>query len=89
MIPPAARRKVMAAAASTETTTAREAAIVGAIVRCAIATGRYNGHWIAQAAVDVITEFNLVNVDRTPPGPTEVGMVLERFEEAYGRRFTA
>lgn len=88
MIPVAARRKAMYAASNTETTTCREAAILGGIVRNVIATGRYNGPWISQYAVDIIDEFRLRGVDRTLPGPTELAMVLERFEVAYGRRFT-
>ena len=88
MIPLAARRKVMMAAECVDTSTIREAAIVGGIVRCAIATGRYNGPWISQYASDAIEAFSIRNVDPTPPGPTEIGVVLERFEAAYGRKFT-
>ena len=88
MIPIAARRKVMHAAGQVDTSSVREAAIVGAIVRCACATGRYNEQWISQTAVDIIHEFRIL-VDRTPPGPTEIAVMVERFEDAYGRKFTA
>lgn len=88
MIPLAARRKVMNAAGEVETSTVREAAIVGAIVRCACSTGRYNGPWISQTTSDILHEFRLL-VDRTPPCMAEVGMMVERFEAAYGRKFTA
>ncbi len=89
MIPINARRKAMLAGAQVATHSVREAAIVGGIVRCAIATGGYNGQWIAEYAVDAIASFKVVNVDRSPPNLAEVAMVLERFEEAYGRPFTA
>lgn len=88
MIAPKARERAMMAGGLTEVETPRDAAIVGAIVRCCIATGRWNGPWIAQAAVDAITDFNLVGVSRVLPGNTELQMVRERFAVAYGREFT-
>lgn len=86
MIPVAARRKAMTAAGAVETSTCREAAIVGGIVRNICSTGRYSGPWVAQYAVDAIEAFHLVGVDRSLPGPTELGYMLERFETEYGRQ---
>ena len=86
MIPIAARRKVLIAAGNVETNSEREAAIVGGIVRCAVATGRFNAPWIAQATLDILDEFR-VRADRTPPTLDELGEMVERFEEAYGRSF--
>ena len=89
MIPIAARRKAMRAAGEVDTSTHREAAIVGGIVRNICATGRINRDWIATYAVDAICGFKLAGGDRTLPGPTEMGMVIERFEAAYGRRLAS
>jgi hypothetical protein len=88
VIPIAARRRAMLASSSVDAHSLREAAILGGIVRCAVATGRYNGVWAAQYAADAIEGFRLRDVDATPPGPTEMLATLERFETAYGRRFT-
>jgi hypothetical protein len=88
VIPIAARRRAMLASSSVDASTMREAAILGGIVRCCAATGRYNGPWISQYASDAIEGFRLRDVDATPPGPTEMLTVLEKFEGAYGRRFT-
>ena len=87
MIPIAARRKAMMAAASIDTHSVREAAIVGGIVQCACSTGRYNADFIRRYMHDIIVEFRLVNVDRTPPNVAELAMVVSRFEDAYGRTF--
>lgn len=85
----AARRKVMIAAGQVETTNPREAAILGGIVRCAIETGGYNAERIRQYTHNIIGQMKLVGVDRRLPGNAEIAMVKERFEEHYGRRFTA
>jgi hypothetical protein len=89
MIPLVARRRALLAASQTETTSPRDAAIVGGIVRSLIDTGGCDRGRVARYAVGVIIEFKLVGVDRTPPGPTEYRMVLNRFERAYGRRLDA
>jgi hypothetical protein len=85
MIPAAARQKAMMAANAVEVTTMREAAILGGIVRCVCACGRYNGPWIAQYAADIIGAFRIRDVDPTPPGLTEMSAMLEAFEESYSR----
>ena len=88
MIALAARRRAMLAAEMVQTSSVREAAILGGIVRCVIACGRYNGPWISQYAADIIHAFNLVGVDRTPPNLAEIAMMLERFEESYSQPFS-
>lgn len=89
MIPVAARRRVMFAASLIDTTSCREAAILGGIVRQAIEHGwGIDGDNVAHYAARVVRDFKLVGVDRTPPGPTEVGMMLDRFEAAFGHKFT-
>lgn len=63
----------------------REAAVLGGIVRCIIATDRCEAGYIGSYVYDIIAAFNLVGVDCSKPCPAEIGMVLERFEEVYGR----
>lgn len=88
MIPVAARRKAMMAAASTPTSSVREAAIVGGIVRCAIASGMYDPDRIAGYVPEILDHFKLANVDRRRPGAAEITMVVARFEREYGRPFS-
>ena len=87
MIPLAARRRAMLAAENVDTHSCREAAIVGGIVRCVISCGRINGPWVAQYAADIVAEFNLVGVDRKPPGMAEVAMVVDKFQQSYSQPF--
>ena len=86
---PDARTRVMEAADAVETSHPREAAILGGIVRSAIDTERLDREFVRSYTRDIIGEFNLVNVDRQPPGTTEIAMVLTRFEAAYGRPLSA
>lgn len=89
VIPLAARRRVMFASSLIDTASCREAAILGGIVRNAIEHGwGIDGDNVGHYAAHIIRDFNLVGVDRTPPGPTEVGMMMERFEAAFGHKFT-
>ena len=88
MIPLDERRRTMRAAEMVDTHSVREAAILGGIVRCIIANGRYEAEFIARYAHEIIGAFKLVGVDRSPPCLAEIGMVLERFEEAEGKPFT-
>lgn len=87
MIPVDARRKTMLAGSVIDTHSVREAAIVGGIVRCTIATGCYNPDFIRRYTHDILGEFHVVNVDRTPPNMAELAMVVDRFEDALGRPF--
>src|SRR6056297_1470371 len=86
---PAVRRRVMVAADEVQTTHPREAAILGGIVRSTIDGGRVDVEYVRRYASAIIAEFNLVNVDRRPPGSDEIAMVLTRFEERYGPPFAA
>jgi anaerobic selenocysteine-containing dehydrogenase len=85
VIPLADRRRTMRAAELVDTHSVREAAILGGIVRCIIAHGRYDAEFIARYAHEIIGAFKLVGVDRSPPCLTEISMILERFEEAEGK----
>ena len=88
VIPLAARRKAMMAAEHVDTHNVREAAILGGLVRSVIACGRINVSWSAQYAVDMIREFKLPGVDTCQPGPTEMQMMVERFQESYSQPFS-
>jgi anaerobic selenocysteine-containing dehydrogenase len=77
-------RRVMIAADAVETCHPREAAILGGIVRSAIDAGRLDHDFVRRYTREIIGEFKLVNVDRVPPGSTEIDMVLSRFEAEYG-----
>ncbi len=88
-ITPAVRRRVMVAADEVQTSHPREAAILGGIVRSTIDGGRVDVEYVRRYASAIIAEFNLVNVDRRPPGSHEIAMVLTRFEERYGPPFAA
>jgi hypothetical protein len=83
----AARRRAMMAAESVETSTVREAAIVGGIVRCVIAAGKINGPWVSQYAADMLAEFNIRDIDRSPPNLAEMAGIVERFQQSYSQPF--
>jgi len=87
VIPLAARRRAMLAAEHVDVSTMREAAIVGGITRCVISCGRVNGPWVSQYAADILAEFRVRNVDATPPGPMEIGMLADRFQTSYRQPF--
>jgi len=80
MMPLDDRRRTMHSADLVETHSAREAAVLGGIVRSVIATGRPDIADIAHYARDILGVFNLVGVDRSMPCRVEIDMVLERFE---------
>ena len=73
----------MLTASTLEVASCREAAIVGGIVRSMVDHGRYYAPAIATNTRDTLNEWNLVGVDRTPPGMAEMAMVLDRFRECY------
>lgn len=77
----------MLAASTVETSSCREAAIVGGITRSVISCGRINTPWVAQYAADIIAEFRLVGVDKTPPGLVELAGVIDRFQTSYRQPF--
>jgi hypothetical protein len=79
----AARRRVMHAADLVGAHSVREAAVLGGIVRCIIATGRSDIGYIANYTREILADFNLVGVDRSAPGAGEITMVLERFEAIH------
>lgn len=83
-MPLADRREAMSAADLVGTCSPREAAILGGIVRCVIATEHCDVGFVSHYARDILGVFNLVGVDRSAPGTAEIAMVLERFEDAYG-----
>lgn len=88
-VPLAARRKYMLAASAVATSNPREAAILGGILHSAIEHGRLVIPDVRLHMSHALTGWNLVNVDRRAPGNAEIAMVLARFEEALGHRFTA
>ena len=82
MIPLAARRKVLNAASNVATSSHREAAILGSIVRCACASGRYDQRLIALWTVEALRG---IPGDGSIPGRDEISDVLDQFQECYGR----
>ena len=78
------RRVAMHAAELTGTSNLREAAVLGGIVRCIIATGGCDVGYISNYVRDILVVFDLVGVDRTAPCAAEIAMVRDRFEEVYG-----
>ena len=83
-----ARREAMHAADLTGTYNAREAAVLGGIVRCMIETGGCDVGFISAYVRDILAVFDLVDIDRSAPCAAEIAMVLQRFEEVYGTPFT-
>jgi hypothetical protein len=81
---PSARRQVLSVAAEVNTSSAREAAIVGGLVRSTFAAGHIDIDSVARHARALMHEFDLRDVDRSAPGGAEIAMVLDRFE--HGRR---
>jgi hypothetical protein len=79
----AERREAMHAADLVDTHSAREAAVLGGIVRSVIGTGRTDLAYVAHYVRDILGVFNLVGVDRSPPCGAEIAMVLERFEAVH------
>ena len=87
MIPLAARRRAMLAAEAVDTATVREAAILGGIVRSVIACGKINVPWCGQYAADMLEAFRVRDIDRKPPGLTEMSVMVERFQQSYSQPF--
>jgi hypothetical protein len=85
-IPIAARRKVMNAAGEVATNSPREAAILGGVVRSVIEHGHMKPEVVRWWTTAVLGHFNLAMVDRRPPCAAEMAMVIQRFEEVFGRR---
>ena len=80
-----ARREAMHAAVLTSTYSAREAAVMGGILRCMVATSGRDVGLISLYVRETLLAFDLAGVDPSAPCAEEIAMVLERFEEVYGR----
>lgn len=82
-----AQRRVLCAAVDVATNSPREAAIVGGIVRSTLDSGTLDVTFVAQYATEIMTYFELVDVDLRAPGAAEIAMVLDRYEQG-SRRLT-
>jgi hypothetical protein len=82
-----AHRRVLCAAVDVATSSAREAAIVGGIVRSTLDSGTLDVTRVARYASEIMTHFGLVDVDLRAPGAAEIAMVLDRYEQG-SRRLT-
>jgi hypothetical protein len=80
-----ARREAMSAADLVGTYSIREAAVLGGIVRCIIETGGCEAGYISEYVRGILDLFDHADVDRTAPCAAEIAIVLQRFEEVYGR----
>lgn len=84
-VPIEQRRKMMLAAATVQTSSARQAAILGGLVRSAIDYGHLSMPVVSAHVSSVLS--GLTNVDRREPCSAEVAMVLDQFQHALGYRF--
>ena len=86
----AKRQLVMQAAEKVETGSAREAAILGGIVRCAIDTGHFDEAYVKHYAPQALTwfirdlrRFSREQVNMSQPSNAEIAAVLAKFQAAY------